>query len=404
MKNDPKNFSLGVPLAFPSAWVRVMDETIPAFVKEHFSPTESWKTKPFDKEDVNFFAKGLIELSDFFTEDRMDKKLPNYFTTGRFRSSYFLYFFGLQAAKFLTLFDRYPQAIEAALDHAVETGTLRIIDVGSGPGTASLALLVFLLDGMRDPKEPKQILPFSIELVWVDHNETIMKDGEKLLGKILQLFPDLEGDISVKRETRSWWKHPKDFNFQGSLVLFGNVLNESHSDPRIYLEGLAPFLKNPKGGGVLILEPAFKIASQRVSQIRDEVVTSEDWKLPIWGPCFHTSKCPLGEGRDWCHFSVPSALPGKIFKKFSVKLGSVREWLKFSFIWFAEKDSKLAKKQPKDLVRVISDPLRTRDGKMMNQICRPERFEYHPTPKKPLHRGDVIRDPVLQSSHKKNRY
>ena len=199
MKNDPKNYSLAASLEFPKTWVRVMDEVLPVFVKEHFSPEESWKTKPFDKEDVNFFSKGLLELSDFFTEDRMGAKLPNYFTTARFRSSYFLYFFGLQAAKFLTLFDRYPKAVEAALDHAAETGVLRIVDVGSGPGTASIAFLVFLLEGLKDPRKTKQVLPFSIELVWIDHNATIMKDGEKLFSQILQLFPDLEGNVSVKQ-------------------------------------------------------------------------------------------------------------------------------------------------------------------------------------------------------------
>lgn len=401
MKNDPKMYSLATSLEFPKTWTTVMDEILPVFVKEEFSPEESWKKKPFDKEDVNFFSKGLLELSDFFGEDRMGIKLPNYFTTARFRSSYFLYFFGLQGAKFLTLFDRYPKAVEAALDHAAETGVLRVVDVGSGPGTASIAFLIFLLEGLRDPRGKKLKLPFSIELVWIDHNQTIMRDGEKFLAKILELFPDVEGNISTRHEVRSWWKHPKEFKFEASLVLFGNILNESQSDAKIYLEGLAPFFKNPKGGGILMMEPAFKVASQRVSQIRDELMMS-DSSLPIWGPCLHTSKCPLATGRDWCHFSVPSQLPGKLFKKFSIKLGGVREWLKFSFVWFASNDSKKDAKSPKDLVRVVSDPLRTKDGQM-NQLCRPERFEYYNSPKRTLHRGEVIRDPILQQKKQKNR-
>lgn len=150
-----------------------------------------------------------------------------------------------------------------------------------------------------------------------------------------------------------------------------------------------------------MMEPAFKVASQRVSQIRDELMMS-DSSLPIWGPCLHTSKCPLATGRDWCHFSVPSQLPGKLFKKFSIKLGGVREWLKFSFVWFASNDSKKDAKSPKDLVRVVSDPLRTKDGQM-NQLCRPERFEYYNSPKRTLHRGEVIRDPILQQKKQKNR-
>src|SRR4051812_20658550 len=112
MKDYFKLASLTVKPSFPELWSVTLDDVIPAFVKERFSPQESWKNKPFSQEDVAFFSKGLMELSDFFTEDREGAKLPNYFTTAKFRSSYFLYFFALQGAKFLTLFDRYPAAVE----------------------------------------------------------------------------------------------------------------------------------------------------------------------------------------------------------------------------------------------------------------------------------------------------
>lgn len=401
MKDEAKDYSLTASPEFPISWIKVLDEVIPSFVKERFSPSASWKNKPFDKEDVNFFSKGLLELSDFFTEDRTEARLPNYFTTARFRSSYFLYFFALQGAKFITLFDRYPKAIRAMLEHATETGTLKIVDVGAGPGTASLALLVYLLDGLKDPKSGKLELPFAIELVWIDHNETILKDGQILLSKILEIFPGVEGDIHLKMEPRLWWQHPKGYNFQAGLVIFGNVLNESSADPKVFLPGLGPFFKEPTGGGVLMLEPAFRSAGQRLSQIRDELMLREE-KLPIWGPCFHNLKCPLASGRDYCHFSVPTKLPGQFFRRFSIKLGGVRDWLKFSFVWIAAKESAKKAAFPKGLVRVVSDPLKTPKGST-NQLCRPERVEYHPTPYKPLYRGDVIRDPILQQKHKKTR-
>jgi hypothetical protein len=393
MKTDAKMHSLTESPEFPATWTRVLDEVIPSFVKMRFSPTESWKKKPFEKEDVNFFSKGLLELSEFFTVEREAGKLPNYFTTARFRSSYFLYFFGLQGAKFLTLFDRYPRAIEAALSHAMKTGVLRIIDVGSGPGTASISLLVHLLDGLRDSKKPAMTLPFSIELVWIDHNATILKDGEALLEKVLELYPDLTGDIRTVLESRSWWKHPKEFQFEASLVLFGNVLNECPEDSRIFQLGLAPFLKAPAGGGVLMMEPAFKSASQRLSAIRNELTQADSPLIP-WGPCLHTGACPLTEGRDWCHFSVPAKMPGSFFRKFSIKLGGIREWLKFSFLWIASSESKKAATPPKGWVRIISDPLRTPEG-LQNQVCRPDRFTFVKTPKVPYHRGDIIRDPLL---------
>jgi hypothetical protein len=399
MKTDRKSLSLAVAPSFPARWTRVLDETIPSFVKERFSPSESWKKKPFSKEDVRFFSKGLMELSGFFTTERTGEKLPDYFTTARFRSSYFLYFFGLQGAKFLTLYDRHPEAVGAVLEHANRTGTLRIVDVGSGPGTASLALLCFLLEGLLDPRRPKLRLPFKIELHWIDHNEAILKDGEALLAGLLELFPEIDGDVSLKKERRSWWKHPRDFDFSASLVLFGNVLNECSDDPRIFLEGLAPFLKEPQGGGVLLVEPAFKEASQRLSRIRDEAVLA-DSPLPLWGPCLHSGKCPLAEGRNWCHFSVPATLPGSFFRKFSIRLGGIRDWLKFSFVWIGSRDSAPQMKLPKGLVRVVSDPVRTPRG-LQSLVCRPERFTYEKCGARTF-RGEVVDDPLLQPRHKKN--
>ena len=94
-KNQAKSllrqYSLTQPPAFWRLWVDVLDEVLPAFVKNRFSPQESWKKKPFSTEDVAFFSKGLIEMSNSSTLDPGEgAKLPNYFTTARFRSSYFL--------------------------------------------------------------------------------------------------------------------------------------------------------------------------------------------------------------------------------------------------------------------------------------------------------------------------
>ena len=142
-----------------------------------------------------------------------------------------------------------------------------------------------------------------------------------------------------------------------------------------------------------MVEPAFKSASQRLSQIRDELMPHR-----LWGPCLHEGRCPLANGRDWCHFSVPAELPGDFFKKFSIKLGSKREWLKFSFLWIAApyaKDQKtiLAEQTQPKIVRVVSDPMRTPSGNK-NQLCTPGMISWIKTPLRPLYRGDVIPAPA----------
>src|SRR4051794_1991931 len=55
---------------FPPAWLWLVDEALPTLVKKNYSPKESWKDKPFTKEDAGFFFKGIEELSELFTEER----------------------------------------------------------------------------------------------------------------------------------------------------------------------------------------------------------------------------------------------------------------------------------------------------------------------------------------------
>lgn len=398
MKDPFKSASLTISPRFPGLWTVALDDVIPAFVKERFSPQDSWKKKPFSQEDVTFFSKGLLELSDFFTEDRDSAALPNYFTTAKFRSSYFLYFLALQGAKFLSLFDRYPAAVDAAIAHAEKTGTLRVLDLGAGPGTASIAFFVYVMERYRGG----EALPFKVHLHWVDHNKTILEDGklffERFLAHLSDLNPGFEADISLTTETRAWWQHPKEFSFEASIVLFGNVLNESANNPRAFQQGLAPFLKNPTGAGVLMVEPAFKGASQRLSRIRDEWIEGfAGADAPIWGPCLHSGPCPLASGRDWCHYSVPAELPGQFFRKFSIKLGSVRDWLKFSFLWIGSRESTaMIAKAQKGVARIVSNPMRTNFGEA-NQVCLPGKIDWVPAAKirkLVLHRGDVVELPL----------
>src|ERR1700746_3744114 len=89
----------GMTVRFPAAWSWFFDEAVPAWVKTHYSPKESWKNKPFSREDAKFFFRGVDELSEIFTEER-SRGIPDYFSHPKYRSAYLLYFLPLQAAKF----------------------------------------------------------------------------------------------------------------------------------------------------------------------------------------------------------------------------------------------------------------------------------------------------------------
>lgn len=349
-----------------------------------------------------FFSRGIEELSELFTEER-SRQMPAYFQHGKFRSSYLLYFLPLQAAKFLTLFDLHPAAIEAALAHGRKQGVLRIADLGAGPGTASLA---FLLKLLNYPLKTGEELP-PIELDWIDTNGTVMEDGKQLALTIGSHFSRLRGKVTVRTHVASWWDAPELVPAETSLLFLGHVLNEA-SGPKRQLPQQSAMWETlwtalirdrARGGGVLFVEPAARMASHTLSQLRDNLIEAElieNSPSAIWGPCLHAGRCPMSDGRDWCHFSVATRIPGQWFREFSKALGSERQWVKFSYLWLATKDQPAPMPDP-SLRRVISDPLsggagRPGSGDSTVLICEPETPSRYPTTeRKPLWRGDTVK-------------
>ena len=424
------------PLSFPRGWLRFVDETLPSYVKANYSPRAAWKERDFSSKDVQFFGQGVVELSQLFTLDRPQfgrLSLRSYFGHAKFRSSYLLYFVPLQAAKFLSLFHRHAPAVAQAVRWAQQADPtlrlpLRIADLGAGPGTASLALLMHL----RERWEPEQLPP--IEFIWCDSDLKIMQDGRALLQELaLQLWGDSHASrISVQLHRMDWWQSASKLPDRLDLVLMGHVLNEGptvqrsryglavlppanektqHSDGWSEFKPLqarrlrkrlrsaqrlttptpeAPSLDQPldpdseveqdlpeipreesredrfwrelwpkcAGAGVLVLEPAARESSQRLSQLRDRLLQKLYSQSPgaLWGPCLHMEACPLSTGRTWCHFSWPIEIPGRWFRELSLVLGSERQWLKMSYAWFAAPNHR-APAPPTHARRVISDPL-----------------------------------------------
>ena len=361
---------------FPKAWLWFIDEWIPHWVKKNYSQKEIWKNKPFSQTDAAFFSRGVKELSTLFTQER-SRALASYFQHAKYRSSYLLYFMPLQMAKFLTLFQIHSQAIDACLHHGSQQRTLRIADLGSGPGTASLSFLLLLLE-----KNLSEIPP--IEFFWFDLNTTIMQDGKKLAEALASQFPKLRGKVKIYTQPGPWWEATQTLK-PTSLIFLGNVLNESGL-PR-NTSFWTPLLDQAQGGGMLFLEPAHKSPSQYLSSLRDKLL--ENHELPIWGPCLHTSVCPLQGGRNWCHFSYPIRIPGNWFQWFSKDLASERKWLKFSYLWLASCAYPPKAWNPK-VKRVISDILEEHNPNVL--LCNPD----HPErlfldPKTTIHRGELIK-------------
>lgn len=384
--------------SLPESWSWWIQDLIPSLVKERFSPNESWKQKPFHRDDLDFFFKGINELSELFTVERK-RKIPPYFRHERFRSAYLLYFLPLQAAKFLFLFQLHAGAMQAALSAAKKEGVLRIADLGAGPGTASLSLLLWLLEEKR--LGHLQSIP-KVEFTWLDTERSILEDGKLLLEKLTQFFPSFRDKISMQYHVEPWWNASRFLHPRTSLIIMGNVLNENIPDPSTQgnktVQAIESILKHSTGGGTLFLEVASLHSSQFLSKIRDKILDpslrSKTSAFPVWGPCLHASECPLSQGRDWCHLSVPTEIPGTWFKMISKKLGSERSRLKFSYLWLASRDFP-APTPKKYQRRVISDLIATSPRDTALLLCEPEQPKKIPWKASPHydqnpHRGDIL--------------
>ena len=431
---------------FPRAWAWFFDEVLPTFVKNHYSPEENWKGRPFTRPDAIFFLKGVRELSDKFTEGRDDFRV-GYFNHQKFRSSYLLYFLPLQCAKFLLLMDQHGAHLKLALIEAKKTGVLRVADVGAGPGTASIALLLYLLH-----KHPDQI-PDRIEFLWIDEAEKMMEDGVRLVQELCVNFRPLEGRVSIRRHVTDWRKHRFMPDERYDLSLFGHVLNEGkslHNAERL-TDQCREWVERSGLGGTLFIEPAFRGASQLLSKLRDGILTPvsletfirEDEPLPaesadggalaeaeidhetdeavrallapraqkkletrmkkvgadqpigVVGPCLHNGKCPLASGKDWCHFSTKAETPGKWFEFFSKGLSSQREWIKYSYVWLRSNPPKKAKVDPN--VRLVLTDSLTKNLKSANLylLCEPIRARRVSVSRNErLRRGDLYKLPA----------
>ena len=97
---------------------------------------ESWKDKPFSKEDSRFFFKGIDELSNFSL-----KKLRGilaYLIILNFAPLTYSIFSRFKPRKFVSLYQMHAKAFEAVLEHGKREGEIRIAYLGAGPGTASI--------------------------------------------------------------------------------------------------------------------------------------------------------------------------------------------------------------------------------------------------------------------------
>ncbi|MEK7690944.1 MAG: small ribosomal subunit Rsm22 family protein, partial [Bdellovibrionota bacterium] len=356
----------------PTSWRWFFDDAVAPWVKRTYIPDERHREKPFSREDVRFFSKGVRELSEAFSGHFTKPLVRDYFTHSRFRSSYLLYFFPLQAAKFAHLFSIHGGTLQAIAKKTPEK--IRILDLGAGPGTASIAFLLSLMD-LRTPNGERLPLP-PIEIEWWDLSQEIMKDGKVLVEILSTRFPNLRGKVTLLAKKGTWQDAIRaNAGKPHTISFFGHVLNEATQGEIMAQATRIKELAVTSQFGALLVEPAEKKSSHALSLLRDLFVDEDP--VAIVGPCLHSGRCPLMSGKDWCHFSDPLEIPGQWFREFSIALSNEREWIKYSYLWIKARPKEVAKSKKKENLLLLTDSLLPRSRQPQTGVapylaCQPD--------------------------------
>jgi ribosomal protein RSM22 (predicted rRNA methylase) len=323
--------------------------------------------------------------------------LPSgYIDDPRFAAAYLSYFLPVNASKVQVLLDEL--ALEGELA-AKTDGKCSVLDLGSGPGTAALAVLDWMVQKLG--------METNLYVVSVDRSETALRSTVRLweaycreAGVTQAKLGTCAGDLekTVKGSVLNTIERSGPYD----LIIVANCLNELFGDSvdavsrRAGLVGGLMRLLQPHGS-IMIIEPALRQISRELHQMRDHLLQSK--LCTVYSPCLHERACPaLVHPDDWCHEERPWDPPAAI-RAIDREVEFIKDALKFSYLLLRKDGRTIVRRQP-DVYRVVSE-LREFKGEKRAWLCheqgRPEvgRLDRMRSPANAAfdewHRGAIVR-------------
>jgi hypothetical protein len=284
-------------------------------------------------------ARGVKSISDHFTGVEGLK------TPWQWALGYMIYYFPLNVVRLQAVFE------ESFRDFPWDKVS-RIIDFGSGPGTAHAAL------------EATSLAPKEILAVENDH-------------RALEIHRALD---FKKWPVRFALAMPAKIE-SGTLGIFSySLLEEDRMLPRLQ-----------EFDHLLIVTPSTQNQGRKLLEIRENLRGT----FSSWAPCTHQNVCPLlsKSQRDWCHDRIAFDAPDW-FRALEAHLPFYNHTLTYSY-WFASR-TELAPDRT-GFGRTIGDTLYEK-GKVRQMVCRGPNREFlawlrkHGEPA-PIPRGSLVAIP-----------
>jgi len=308
-------------------------------------------------------ASAVAQLSRLFTKDRGSLE-SRYLDNPANAVAYLTYFMPVNLSKVQVLLEELP------LDTIVMKGgaRIRLLDLGTGPGTGSLALLDWL-----HRCRPESAARLST--VAVDSSGEALRQADDLWNRYCR-----EAGISgaefigcradLERSEKAAWRDAAERQTPFDLILLANCLNELHlnaADPIAaraalladLLQWLAPH------GTLMLLEPALRETARALHQVRDRLLREK--RCTVYSPCLHEQDCPaLIHPDDWCHEERVWEAPGSI-KEIDEEVGFIKDALKFSYLLLRTDGRTIAQRSPHTF-RIVSE-LRELKGDTRAWVC-----------------------------------
>ncbi len=268
------------------------------------------------------YVAELHRISQAYVTHDSGSRLSSPIPDSRAAEAYALYYTTINAAKILHL----------APLLKFERPEISILDVGCGPGTATLSLLHSLEKRLR---------------VTCVESSAPMRELAKRLISAWNIKGNLV-DVTMRSTAQ-------DDHKTYDLIVAANVLAElDHSESQSTLDRLARSVA--PSGYLLLVEPGQQQHTRRLMALRDRVINNHPELTPIF-PCPRSDSCPmlLKSTTDWCHDAIEWRQP-----PLNAQLDQLLEFnkhrIKYAAFVFQRGGA------PRPGLRVITPPKKTRLG------------------------------------------
>ncbi|MBI2975114.1 MAG: methyltransferase domain-containing protein [Deltaproteobacteria bacterium] len=341
-----------VPPAAPKFIELMLEKTLLSYIKRTYLPKGHANPKTADQftsYDIKFFARGVAEMSAYFTSERVH--LPkNYLNKKELRAGYLLYFVITNFLKVKFCLNE----IKAA-GRFKDNKIIKFLDLGSGPGTASFAAA----DMWRDS-------PQTLEITAVDQNTNSLHDAKHIFAEYAGKNASLKTIFAnLHNKNISYVLKRERFDIAIASNFFneiGDVQKQAFLAENVVLNHLT------ENGVLIIIEPALRWTTRNLMKLRDQIIEDRPSSLTILAPCLHGYKCPMlrSNNRDWCHIYLEWHRP-KIIEELDKLIGNRKDYLKFSYLIISP-SCRLPISPSPQVWRVVSAPMRSH-GKIEILLC-----------------------------------